>query len=97
MQEEGREETVFWRNVQVRVPESLDHRREIEDGWQHPLVIHFCEEHRGRKQDILLRVLSSHLTALDRQTTESVNIIQAGMNPGMALNNKSEWGGAKVP
>ena len=61
------------------------------------MVIHFCEDHNGRKQEVLFRVITSHLTALDRQTSESVNIISSGKNPGENLNNKSEWGGAKIP
>ena len=42
----------------------------------------------------MMRVTSTHLTALDRQITESVNIL-AG-NSG-SLNQKTEWGGAKIP
>ena len=44
-----------------------------------------------------MRVVSAHLTALDRQTTESVNIVEASRNPGESLNSKTEWGGAKIP
>ena len=67
--------------------------KEIDNGIAtHPLVIHFCEEHQGRKQEVLFRVLSSHLTALERQTVESINIMTAGRDLGDTLNSKSEWG-----
>ena len=75
---------------------AIEHKKEIDNGAAtHPLVIHFCEDHNGRKQEVLFRVITSHLTALDRQTSESVNIISSGKNPGENLNNKSEWGGPK--
>ena len=44
-----------------------------------------------------MRILSGHLTPLDRQTTESINIVEAGKTPGRSLNLKTEWGGAKIP
>ena len=68
-----------------------EHKKEIDNGVAtHPLVIHFCEEHQGRKQEVIFRVLSSHLTALERQTVESINILAAGRDLGDILNNKSE-------
>ena len=71
---------------------------EIEDGIStHPMVIHFWEDHHGRRQDCLMRILSGHLTPLDRQTIESINIVEAGKTPGRSLNLKTEWGGAKIP
>ena len=75
-----------------------EHLREVEEGViSHPLVQHFWEEHRGRKQLILMRVTSSHLKPLERQVTESVNILEGNRNPAESLNLKSEWGGAKIP
>ena len=44
-----------------------------------------------------MRILSGHLTPLERQTTESVNIVEAEKKPKEALNKKTEWGGAKIP
>ena len=44
-----------------------------------------------------MRILSGHLTPLDRQTTESINIVEAEKSPEQALNRKTEWGGAKIP
>ena len=68
-----------------------EHKKEIDNGIAtHPLVIHFCEEHQGCKQEVIFRVLSSHLTALERQTVESVNILTATRDLGEILNNKSE-------
>ena len=34
---------------------------------------------------------------MDRQVTESVNILAAGKNVNETLNLKTEWGGAKIP
>ena len=44
-----------------------------------------------------MRVMSTHLTPLDRQVAESVNILETGKDPQESLNLKSEWGGAKIP
>ena len=75
-----------------------EHLREVELGVaSHPLVLHFREEHQEERQPILMRVLSRHLTALDRQVTESLNIIRASRVPEECLNLKSEWGGSKLP
>ena len=58
-----------------------EHGKEIEDGvLTHPMVLHFWDGHQGRKQEIFMRLTSSHLTPLDRQVTESVNILLAGKN-----------------
>ena len=38
----------------------------------HPLVIHFQEEHAGEEQVVLLRVLSKHRSALERQAMDSI-------------------------
>ena len=72
--------------------------REVEQGTAtHPLVLHFREEHQEERQPILMRVLSRHMTALDRQVTESLNIITTSKVPEECLNLKSEWGGSKLP
>ena len=74
-----------------------EHKRDIAQGVAtHPLVAHFREEHDGVTQEILLRVLSWHMTPLDRQVTESLNILRAAKYPEECLNLKSEWGGVKT-
>ena len=55
------------------------------------------EEHSGQVKEILMRTLSSHITALDRQIQESVNILEGCKVEGQCLNLRNEWGGAKVP
>ena len=50
------------------------------------LVAHFREEHGGQTQDILMRTLSRHLTPLDRQVRESLNIMKASANIEEYLN-----------
>ena len=68
--------------------------KEIREGvLAHPLVDHFWEEHNGRRQEVLMRILSTHLTPLDRQVQESANILKAMIHPQECLNRKSEWGG----
>ena len=63
----------------------------------HPLMTHFREEHSGKAQEILMRVISKHITPLERQVCESLNIIRASGKPEECLNLKSEWGGSKLP
>ena len=63
----------------------------------HPIVLPFWEEHKGKKQQTLMRVISKHITALDRQVSKSVNIIGAGNIPEDCLNSKNEWGGPRFP
>ena len=61
------------------------------------MVVHANEEHEGEVQPFLMRILSSHLTPMDRQIQESLNIIEESRKPGNCLNLKSEWAGAKIP
>ena len=44
-----------------------------------------------------MRILSSHLTPMDRQIQESLNIIEESRKPGNCMNLKSEGAGAKIP
>ena len=54
-----------------------EHFREVREGViSHPMAVHFWEEHAGMRQEVLMRVTSRHLTALDRQVEESVNILE---------------------
>ena len=46
---------------------------------------------------LYMRVLSRHISPLDRQVQESLNIIKASKIPEESLNLKSEWGGSKLP
>ena len=75
-----------------------EHVREVREGViSHPMAVHFWEEHAGTRQEVLMRVISRHLTALDRQVEESVNILVSGKVPEESLNSKNKWGGAKIP
>ena len=75
-----------------------EHQRYIDSGlMSHPLVIHFWEEHDGQQQQIIMIVVSKHVTALDRQVTESVRINTDMKTEDKCLNLKSEWGGSKIP
>ena len=56
----------------------------------HPMIIHSLEEHGGEAQPVLMRTLSSHLTTMDRQVQESLNILQEARKQGQCLNLKSE-------
>ena len=44
-----------------------------------------------------MRTLSAHLTAMDRQIQESLNIILEVRKEGNCLNQKNEWAGIKIP
>ena len=61
------------------------------------MVIHCIEEHGGDVQPILMRTLSTHLTAMDRQVQESLNILEEARRDGQCLNLKSKWTGAEIP
>ena len=75
-----------------------EHSKEIREGIAtHPMVVHAAEEHEGEVQPVLMRILSSHLTPMDRQIQESLNIIEESRIPGNCMNLKSEWAGAKIP
>ena len=75
-----------------------EHLKEIQEATPtHPLVIHNIEEHGGETQEILMRTLTTHLSAMERQVQESLNIIQESKKPGNCLNVKSEWAGSKIP
>ena len=75
-----------------------EHLREIEEGvLYHPLVLHFWEEHMGKRQPVMMRVISAHLKPLERQVTESANILASNKVLRESLNLKTEWGGVKIP
>ena len=72
-------------------PRGNEHAREINEGvGTHPLVIHMREEYSRRQQEVLMRVISKHITPLDRQMRESLNIIKASKETEECLNLKSE-------
>ena len=67
-----------------------EHCREIRMGkLAHPMVLHFWEQHDGRQQPVLMRVTSKHLTALERQVRESINIEKCAKNEMECLNLKN--------
>ena len=75
-----------------------EHAKEVREAVpSHPLVIHCLEEHGGDIQPILMKTLPAHLTPMDRQIQESLNIVQEMRKEGSCLNQKSEWTGAKIP
>ena len=41
---------------------------------EYPLVQHMLEEHDGVEQPTIIRITSTHITALERQVTESIRI-----------------------
>ena len=63
----------------------------------HPLILHFLEAHNGEKQTILMRVMKSARTALERQVWESVCIDRLSGKEEGCLNLKSEWGLSQAP
>ena len=64
----------------------------------HPLVIHWEEAHNNQPQEILMRIVATANTPLERQTWESVRIdTLAAESPESCLNLKTEWGLSKNP
>ena len=96
--EEGKRRIYYGETSRSPYQRGTEHRKEILEGIAtHPLVIHSVEEHQGQVQPVLMRTLSAHLTAMDRQIQESLNIIEESRKPGNCMNLKSEWAGAKIP
>merc|ERR1712112_312225 len=70
-----------------------EHQKEIDSGLlSHPLVLRFWEEHGGRKQEVMMRILSTHITPMERQIREAVNIGESSKKGQECLNLKNEWG-----
>ena len=63
----------------------------------HPLTIHFHEEHSGKVQETVFRIISKHYSALERQVMESVVIEEVAARKEECMNLKSEWAGSKLP
>ena len=75
-----------------------EHLREVKERvLDHPMVQHLWKEHHGVEQEIMMRVLSKHIKALERQVNESVLIEGLAENSKEYLNLKSEWAGSKIP
>ena len=52
-----------------------EHEKEVREGMlNHPLVQHFWEEHGRKEQELMMRVLSRHIKALERQVQDSIMI-----------------------
>ena len=67
-----------------------EHSREVREGVaSHPLITHFREEYNGAQQDILIWVLSKHITPLDRQVKGSLNTTRASRCAEECLNIKT--------
>ena len=62
----------------------------------HPIVIHCQKQHGGVVQPILMRTLSAHISPMDRQVQESLNILQEIRTSGHCLSQKNEWAGSKI-
>ena len=92
--QEGRRRIYFGETSRSPYQRGSEHQKEVREGvLTHPLVIHSIEEHGGTTQPILMRTLSAHLTPMDRQIQESMNIILETRKEGSCLNQKSEWPG----
>ena len=95
---EGRRRIYLGETSRSPYQRGTEHAKEVKEAVpSHPLVIHCLEEHGGTIQPILMRTLSAHLTPMDRQVQESLNIIQEMRKEGSCLNQKSEWAGTKIP
>ena len=89
---EGKRRIYFGETSRSPYQRGSEHQKEVREGiLTHPLVIHSIEEHEGITQPILMRTLSAHLTPMDRQIQESLNIILETKKEGNCLNQKSEW------
>ena len=74
---EGRRRVYLGETSRSTYQRGLEHWKEVREGvTTHPLVVHATEEHEGILQEVLFRTLSYHMTPMDRQIQESVNILQ---------------------
>ena len=91
--EAGRRRIYWGESSRSAYQRGREHDKEISDGvLTHPLTIHSNEEHEGTQQPYLMRIVSKHRKAMDRQVTESVRIELEGEDGSQCLNFKSEWG-----
>ena len=75
-----------------------EHKRNIDKGVvAHPVVQPFWEEHKGQRQEVIMRIRSRHIRALSRQVEEYVLIEKLSGVAENCLNNKSEWAETKIP
>ena len=89
--QEGKRRIYFGETSRSPYQRGSEHQKEVREGvLTHPLVIHSIEEHEGITQPILMRTLSAHLTPMDRQIQESINIIEASKHPDEYLNLESK-------
>ena len=85
--QEGKRRIYFGETSRSPYQRGSEHQKEVREGVStHPLVIHSMEEHEGVTQPILMRTLSAHLTPMDRQIQESLNIILETRKEGNCLN-----------
>ena len=88
---EGKVRRYYGETSRSAFQRGVEHLKEIEEGVStHPMVIHYWEEHKWRKQETMMIILSTHLATLDRQTNQSMNILEGEKKPGESLNNKTE-------
>ena len=78
------------REQQICYQRGAEHERDGKAGKKaHPIVQHFLEQHNGVRQEVIMRVVSKHLAALDIQVRESVNIDKSSRNEEECLNIKN--------
>ena len=69
----------------------MEHLKDVSEGvLDHPFVQHFWEEHGGKQQEVMMRVLSLHIKSQERQVQESVRIEKLSEIEKECLNLKSE-------
>ena len=84
------------REQQAAFQRGAEHERNIKAGKiVHPMVQYFWEQHRGVRQQVLMRVVLKHLIALDRQVRERINIENSSRNEEEYLNLKNVWAGSR--
>ena len=63
---EGKVRRYYGETSRSAYQRGVEHLKEIDEGVStHPMVIHYWEEHQGRKQETMMRIVSTHLTPLD--------------------------------
>ena len=61
-------------------------RRWREGVLTHPMTLHLLEEHEGKQQEIIFRILGKYRSVLGRQVAESVAIKKASTKTEKCVN-----------
>ena len=94
--EVGKEATYIGESSRTMYQRGKEHSKALEDeDEESPLWTHCQVIHGGAPQEFSMTIIRSHVTAFDRQVSESVFITTNEAD--IIINRKSEWNGESIP